>query len=258
MCKLCKKCGLEKELSKFHRDKTRVDGVYPQCKICVKEYGKEYRKTNIKKIRESKKEYRKTNVEKIKEHKKKYYKSNAEKIIDKTKEYRNSFALYNTFAHQISYAEEVRQDPENEQLLQVKCTYCKEWFNPTSQSVITRIMALEGKIKGELKFYCSNGCKKLCPIHWQKKYPKNQKPYVSRPLQKEWADMVKERDEYKCIKCGSTENLIAHHIEGIQWNPIESADIDIGVTLCKKCEGEVHKQEGCRYIDLQCRKEIVL
>ncbi len=31
---------------------------------------------------------------------------------------------------------------------------------------------------------------------------------------------------------------------------IMSADIDIGITLCKKCDKEVHSEKGCRYIDL--------
>ena len=137
--------------------------------------------------------------------------------------------------------------------MQVKCTYCKEWFNPSMASIQSRIKALEGRTEGECRLYCSDECKKLCPVYGQIKYPKDQKPYLPpRDTQAQWADMVKGRDEYKCVKCGSTEGLIAHHIEGIQWNPIESADIDIGVTLCKKCEKEVHSIEGCSYYDMRC------
>ena len=173
------------------------------------------------------------------------------------KEYRNSSALYDTFAHQISYADEVRRDPKNGELLQIKCTYCKEWFNPTAKNIQSRISALEGKGTGECRLYCSDECKKLCPIHGQRKYPKDQKPYVSRNVQKEWAEMVKERDGYKCIKCGSTEGLIAHHREGIRWNPLESADIDMGVTLCEECNKKAHSIEGCSNYDMRCNNKDV-
>jgi len=32
-----------------------------------------------------------------------------------------------------------------------------------------------------------------------------------------------------------------------------SADIDIGITLCKKCDKKVHSNVGCRPVDLQKR-----
>ena len=49
-----------------------------------------------------------------------------------------------------------------------------------------------------------------------------------------WADLIKARDG-KCIYCGSSINLNAHHIftkgrhGNLRWN------IDNGVTLCAKC-----------------------
>lgn len=67
--------------------------------------------------------------------------------------------------------------------------------------------------------------------------------------------MVKERDNYTCQICGSTEGLfIAHHIDPVVCNPIESADIDNGITLCEKCDKKVHKLPGCTYNNLKNRK----
>uniref|UniRef100_A0A6M3JHX4 Putative HNH endonuclease n=1 Tax=viral metagenome TaxID=1070528 RepID=A0A6M3JHX4_9ZZZZ len=278
--KSCNKCGYFGEDDEFRKNRNI-------CKNCHSESCKKWYKNNAEKMKKQTKEYYKNNIEKRKKQIKEYYKNNAERIkeynkewyknnIDKRKKqikeynkeyckqnkdcikkymkkYRNSSSLYDSYAYQISYAEEVRKDPENYNLLQVKCTYCNKWFNPTNLSIMSRVAALNGnKRSGEGRLYCSDGCKKLCPIHYQQKYPKDQKPYISRPLQKEWADMVKERDGYKCIKCGSTERLIAHHKEGIRWNPIESADIDIGITLCRKCEKKVHSIEGCSYYDMRC------
>ena len=40
-------------------------------------------------------------------------------------------------------------------------------------------------------------------------------------------------------------------MEGIEQNPIESADIDLGIALCKSCHDFIHSQNGCRRIDLR-------
>ena len=62
-----------------------------------------------------------------------------------------------------------------------------------------------------------------------------------------------ERDNYDCQICGSKENLVAHHFEGLNVNPIMSADLEMGITLCKKCDKKAHSEVGCRYVDLQKR-----
>jgi len=31
-----------------------------------------------------------------------------------------------------------------------------------------------------------------------------------------------------------------------------SADIDIGITLCKSCHKKAHKEIGCRFVDMRC------
>ena len=166
-----------------------------------------------------------------------------------------NLALYDTYANQISYAEEIRRDLENEDLLQAKCAYCGQWYTPDLQSVCSRIKSLNGNGLGECRLYCSKECKKLCPTYKKVKYSAEETntKQLSREVQPELRQMVFERDEWTCIKCGRTKSLQCHHIEGILWNPIESADIDICVTFCVKCHKEAHKDEGCRYYDLQCK-----
>ena len=71
--------------------------------------------------------------------------------------------------------------------------------------------------------------------------------------------MVLKRDKYTCQKCEKHQNelkvgLHCHHITGIVQNPIESADIDNCITLCKNCHKEVHKLPKCGYNDLKCNK----
>lgn len=55
----------------------------------------------------------------------------------------------------------------------------------------------------------------------------------------EWrqvAAMVKDRDGHKCVICGSTENLNAHHI-GYDGDCLDENDI---VTLCNRCHECLH------------------
>ena len=154
--------------------------------------------------------------------------------------------------HQIDWIEEVQRDPENKDYLQIKCTNCDNWFSPTRREVEARIAAIYGRTKGENRFYCSEECKQSCSIYGQQMYPKGQKPYISRPDQAEWAKMVKERDNYICIKCGREDlPLVAHHIEGLNVNPLMSADIDLGVTFCLECDRLIHSEMGCRPSDLR-------
>ena len=107
--------------------------------------------------------------------------------------------------------------------------------------------------EGEGRFYCSNECKNNCSIYNQKLYPKDFKIDYNRESQPELRDLVLQRDEYECQRCGNSTDLHCHHFEGLNINPIESADIDNCITLCSDCHKMAHENEGCRYIDLQCK-----
>ena len=47
-----------------------------------------------------------------------------------------------------------------------------------------------------------------------------------------WSRLVKERDGYKCIICGKTENLNSHHLYGKKSHRMRYL-LDNGVTLCR-------------------------
>ena len=129
-------------------------------------------------------------------------------------------------------------------------------MNPKRSNVRNRISsATLGNIEGEGRFYCSENCKKSCSIFGKNKYQEGYAPATSREVQKELRIMAFERDEYTCQKCGTNNNLHAHHIEGLNINPIESADINLVITLCADCHKYVHLQDGCKYFDLRCKKD---
>ena len=93
--KKCNKCGEDKELSQFSKEKSRKDGLQPSCKECVKEY----RKTNADKLKEQKKQHYKANADKFKQYRKanadklkQYQKANADKIKEYNKQYKKANA----------------------------------------------------------------------------------------------------------------------------------------------------------------------
>jgi hypothetical protein len=89
--KVCKKCGVEKLLCEFVKDKSKKDGVRNVCKICnniaVKEYINKYVKNNPKKIKNAQLKYREKNREKEVERSREYREKNLEKIKESQKLY---------------------------------------------------------------------------------------------------------------------------------------------------------------------------
>ena len=156
-------------------------------------------------------------------------------------------AKYDVYQPQLEpYGVECRRSEEDNNILEVKCMYCDRWFIPSKISVKHKISAINGKIKGESNLYCSDKCKKACPTYKQVKYPKDFKINTSREVQPELRKLVLKRDNYTCQKCDTTNiELHCHHYEGIEVNPVESADIDQCITLCKKCHNEVHRKDKC-------------
>jgi hypothetical protein len=49
--KKCSKCGIEKPLSEFHKDKARSDGARSSCKLCYSKFHEEYYAKNIDKVK---------------------------------------------------------------------------------------------------------------------------------------------------------------------------------------------------------------
>jgi len=81
--KVCPRCKEEKELSEFNKGRS-------ECRLCSKEYKKEYYENNKDKIKKGKKEYRENNKDKIKEYDKEYKQNNKDKVKEYGKEYRGN------------------------------------------------------------------------------------------------------------------------------------------------------------------------
>jgi len=154
---------------------------------------------------------------------------------------------YDTFQPQLEpYGVKCRRNKEDKNILEVKCMYCDRWYIPSYTAVQRKIKTINGKISGESNLYCSDECKKACPTYGQILYPKDFKINTSREVQPELRKLVLKRDNYTCQKCNTTDvELHCHHYEGVEVNPVESADIDQCITLCKKCHNNIHKKDKC-------------
>lgn len=83
--KICNSCGEEKNLSEFHKGKTK-DGYQYKCKVCKKKYSKD----NVNRENDRKRNWSKNNLEKVADSKKKYYTKNKEKELSRNNHYTNT------------------------------------------------------------------------------------------------------------------------------------------------------------------------
>jgi len=65
-------------------------------------------------------------------------------------------------------------------------------------------------------------------------------PDRNRYPSKAWVKAVKDRDGWKCVECGATDSLHAHHIKRWRDHPALRYDVDNGKTLCHPCHEEAH------------------
>jgi 5-methylcytosine-specific restriction endonuclease McrA len=55
-----------------------------------------------------------------------------------------------------------------------------------------------------------------------------------------WRQRVKERDGFKCQRCGSDHHLHAHHIKRKAEFPDLCLELENGITLCESCHSDEH------------------
>jgi hypothetical protein len=99
--KICSKCGEEKELVEFKKDRTKKDGLYSSCKDCVAVYRS--RDDVKKRDREAKRAYWRANPQKQKESAMRYRQKNKDRLYEKrqqwlkgNKEYIKKYNHFNT------------------------------------------------------------------------------------------------------------------------------------------------------------------
>jgi len=116
MKKICKRCGVEKEIDEFYKHKQTKDGylnICIECKLKEKEKYyfenrqkilkdvKNYREKNKEQVKQTKKICYEKNKEHYKERDKNYYKENKESIIERCHNYYHS--------HKKQYKERIKE-----------------------------------------------------------------------------------------------------------------------------------------------------
>lgn len=153
--------------------------------------------------------------------------------------------------------EEIRDNPRGSGIeARCKNSECRKWFEPTKRQLNNRIMAIEKpnlkQLGTEKNFYCSDECKGGCIS-----YRSHSDPYAideinpNTPTDNElrtWREEVLKQQKQEhgsnfCIKCQSTENLAAHHIDPKKLEPFFALDPENGFVTCYECHDEFHKGE---------------
>lgn len=60
----------------------------------------------------------------------------------------------------------------------------------------------------------------------------------------DWKVAVYEKYNYKCVLCGSSKDVQAHHLNSFDWCEEGRTDIENGVTLCKTHHVKFHRKYG--------------
>ena len=86
--RVCRKCGQEKPLEEFAKNKECVLGRTHICKQCKAEQSRKWHAANFEKARENNRKYRAANPEKYREQFRKYRAANPEKYRERSRKYR--------------------------------------------------------------------------------------------------------------------------------------------------------------------------
>jgi hypothetical protein len=82
--KTCCKCKKSKKEKEFNKNISKKDGLSTECRLCVKNYKKEYYIKNKDNLLKKMKQWTKDNPKKSKLKNKKYYENNKEKIKERS------------------------------------------------------------------------------------------------------------------------------------------------------------------------------
>jgi len=82
--------------------------------------------------------------------------------------------------------------------------------------------------------------------HWNSKLTeKDRIKNRNIPENGTWRRFVYERDNYTCQVCDKRGyNIVAHHLEGWNWDKENRFNVDNGVTLCVTCHKDFHDKYG--------------
>ena len=149
--KTCTRCKAEKEFTEFNKDKTRHDGLFPQCIECKKNnYKENYLKTRDDKIKKAR-EWVLNNKEKRKEYRKVYNIKNKESNNKSCREW------YSVNKQKVN--EYYKKRKENDPLFKLRCniaTLIRFYIKKQGYSKKSKTLKILGCTIEEFKVHLEN------------------------------------------------------------------------------------------------------
>jgi hypothetical protein len=172
-----------------------------------------------------------------------------------------SLPLYDTYAPKLNFVENVSyyEDALGIRILEVHCTKCDKVFIPSLHSVKARLGALNGRVPGEARLYCSEQCKKTCSIYNKRAidyldiHKTSNFSHYTRYELRIWSKEVLTRANYVCYYCGG-QALHAHHIIPKILDAFSALDPDNGVAVCVTCHYKYGHIKNCSIHELMLYK----
>ena len=91
--------------------------------------------------------------------------------------------------------------------------------------------------------------------HWMRRalFKRAYNKYLQSPEWEAKRQAVLKRDEYKCVKCGSQDELQVHHLT---YDHVYNEPLKDLITLCKKCHYKTHHKRR-RYGKVGTKRRMV-
>lgn len=252
--KICSKCKKAKPLNDFEKDIRCKDGHRGVCKKCrQKQRNNKYElicEICGKKFKSYKKEAKYCNAkcwhssQRVKT-KCSYCGKEIEVIKSKFEKFEYFYCNQDCRSKHLKILMQGENNPNYSRVL-YKCDGCNK-----------EIYIYPYKIKSQKHIFCSKECYKENigkfytgenNTNWNENLTLEERELKRRyPDYYKWRNEVYERDNYTCQICGSRKSgtLIAHHLNGYNWDIEHRTDINNGITLCTRCHNEFHNKFRC-------------
>lgn len=122
-----------------------------------------------------------------------------------------------------------------------ECQHCKQVFKQRETESITVFLKRK---------FCSKKCADIAGFRYTGKDHPNYSEEAERTLSRgrlmdRWGNLVKARDGFKCVMCGSAEKeLHAHHVKPWKSHPELRYEVSNGITVCAPCHWNIHAAEN--------------
>ena len=125
-------------------------------------------------------------------------------------------------------------------------TVIHKWIHRFNITPFSRSEKLTGKPKSAIHIQHLKDARRKSPQigklnpNWRGGKTRWDKKIRSTVMYREWRKSILERDGHKCIVCGNTEHLHAHHIISFSRYPEFRFSLGNGITLCEDCHSKAH------------------